>query len=58
MSSWNHYIVTEEKPFRLEDMERALQAACPDFYIDADLIILRGGYPQGIEFLRNCAISV
>jgi len=30
-------------------MERALQAACPDFYIDADLIILRGGYPQGID---------
>src|SRR5687768_13945425 len=47
MGTWNYYIVTEEKPVRLEDLERALHAVNPDFFIDADLIILRDGYQGG-----------
>lgn len=44
MSIWNQYIVTEHKDVRLEDAERTLQAADPDFYIDGDLVVLRNGY--------------
>jgi len=47
MASWNYYVVTEPKEVRLEDAERALQAACSDFDVDSDLIVLRNGYAGG-----------
>lgn len=61
MSDWNIYFVTEDKPVRWEDAERALQAACPDFYIDADLVILRNGYPRadgGADELECAQVTV
>lgn len=47
MSIWNYYFVTEQKPVRLEQAERALQAASPNFYIDGDTVVLRDGYEGG-----------
>src|SRR5688500_3449370 len=44
MGEWNHYIVIERKPVLLQDMARALQEASADFYVDGDIIVLRGGF--------------